>query len=1376
MEQERYTRQIEKKQREQREREIQKQEMKLKEINKKEMNSKEFRQILKQEKIKLEKMKAEKLKIMNPQKYKMKMIVQKDKITFHDSNQLNQQQKNILKSTTQANKGHNQAKNSINVNQEDSENNLIIWIFKFHKPFPSSLQRDKEEEDLEREAQLFEQEKKREQEERDKKMVEEYQKQQLEQQKFIEQTKKEMQKKQQEEEEKQKKMQQELQRKKEQEEYEKQNKIVKEQEEKKIKEKMEKLEQAWEFRFHNYWELCANKEEDNYETSFKCGIKLYKLIGEFRKKCVQVAQEIIDELIFPEQFRKYKQLEQGDQYYNLKEKKEIGYVINNILYRVSYIETNENSQQQFLQLSQLTYNSKDVQDILLIQQQEVLKEIQKTIYNVYPYKMISHEFRTLEILSDVLFLLRKEQNYNLKVPLSCTVEYMGFKILCISIPPLEDSYQSLVQGLRPNGLFKINENLKDKLQILSGVLNLRSFQYLQNNEENQVEKLEIQLSFFTEIHAGKESVWNELIKLDFDEEDDLLKKEDKRKKKKKKKKKNSDQQQLPEFYYLTKVAHIFPLDVDIQSKDKSPLFSLRLRPEYVSDYLDHTLSNGAFLNPSNTNESQFDDIQCANAGQKLRKEVITKFVNELDRLEIVPIDSHSLSQAFHNAGINIRLLGQVCQNSEMPHVQEICKVEMIARSFKKIFRAQLSEFVFKGFRQMNDILFYNISAESERDKRKLPRSGPNLTQIHKSPILQKLKEDSNKLCIEALNLLFGNTDNTKDFWNQILLPQIKIDFEYDFGKFPVKITPGGIIHSILYHTRIQIQNIGPHIKLFECATPFKINDIEKIKTISKTYKFRSLNLRKLGDQYQMYKQKQEKRSAYIELALKCLNIKLSIEKALDTANYQPPGPTVETFILAEIADLHLEEDQYTQVVFKGKKILEMLPSYHAESIKCLRSVMKANDIKNKTHDTLEAYDNSMKNLDYHWGSSHPLHAGVQCVMAGYHIKRKQFQDALNLLNNSLICCIRILGSNHIQTAEVYQDIAMVYYQSRKRQESLKYLLKALKVYETEKGVQSSKCANILHEIGRIHQRMGNSNEALKMFGQAMKIFQLDETKNKSKVIQCAYYCCMASTTLKLEDEIIFYAEAIWRLTENYSDEKNYQYIEYIIQQVIICCLVNLQQEYKTYLFKILLACKDDKDQIQKLYKEEPKQPNKASLLDFKNKRLSEIDFQDAGIWIFQNQKKEKAKLAQGNRQQTMLKSILKKSSVYLKKNTQMGSSISSAQNMMQDSDSDKNDMNSSINSHYSQNSPNKRKKIAWKEAEEENKGLFTKGLRNDDDEKKEVIEEIMSYLRGFKTILKGINNMVYTFLGRFELLYYETYFYTAFNNMLNNLEDESFLD
>lgn len=45
----------------------------------------------------------------------------------------------------------------------------------------------------------------------------------------------------------------------------------------------------------------------------------------------------------------------------------------------------------------------------------------------------------------------------------------------------------------------------------------------------------------------------------------------------------------------------------------------------------------------------------------------------------------------------------------------------------------------------------------------------------------------------------------------------------------------------------------------------------------------------------------------------------------------------------------------------------MLPSYHAESIKCLRSVMKANDIKNKTHDTLEAYDNSMKNLDYHWG-------------------------------------------------------------------------------------------------------------------------------------------------------------------------------------------------------------------------------------------------------------------------------------------------------------------------------------------------------------------------------------------------------------------------
>lgn len=96
-------------------------------------------------------------------------------------------------------------------------------------------------------------------------------------------------------------------------------------------------------------------------------------------------------------------------------------------------------------------------------------------------------------------------------------------------------------------------------------------------------------------------MWEELTRLEQVEDD----KEDKKKKKKKKQtnKKKKLQNLEPDYFYLLKTSHIFPLDIDISSKCKSPLFSQRLRPEFVSDYLSYPLSNGAFINPYNTNES-----------------------------------------------------------------------------------------------------------------------------------------------------------------------------------------------------------------------------------------------------------------------------------------------------------------------------------------------------------------------------------------------------------------------------------------------------------------------------------------------------------------------------------------------------------------------------------------------------------------------------------------------------------------------------------------------------------------------------------------------------------------------------------------------------
>lgn len=44
---------------------------------------------------------------------------------------------------------------------------------------------------------------------------------------------------------------------------------------------------------------------DNIEEDFKISINLFKLMGEFREKCVKNATKLIEELIFPPKIRQH---------------------------------------------------------------------------------------------------------------------------------------------------------------------------------------------------------------------------------------------------------------------------------------------------------------------------------------------------------------------------------------------------------------------------------------------------------------------------------------------------------------------------------------------------------------------------------------------------------------------------------------------------------------------------------------------------------------------------------------------------------------------------------------------------------------------------------------------------------------------------------------------------------------------------------------------------------------------------------------------------------------------------------------------------------------------------------------------------------------
>ncbi len=66
------------------------------------------------------------------------------------------------------------------------------------------------------------------------------------------------------------------------------------------------------------------------------------------------------------------------------------------------------------------------------------------------------------------------------------------------------------------------------------------------------------------------------------------------------------------------------------------------------------------------------------------------FTKTLDNLYHIPLDSEQLTDIFHRNGINMFCLGKVAEITSVPHIRELCIIEMIARICKRFIQQLLS--------------------------------------------------------------------------------------------------------------------------------------------------------------------------------------------------------------------------------------------------------------------------------------------------------------------------------------------------------------------------------------------------------------------------------------------------------------------------------------------------------------------------------------------------------------------------------------------------------------------------------------------------------------------------------------------------------------
>lgn len=115
------------------------------------------------------------------------------------------------------------------------------------------------------------------------------------------------------------------------------------------------------------------------------------------------------------------------------------------------------------------------------------------------------------------------------------------------------------------------------------------------------------------------------------------------------------------------------------------------------------------------------------------------------------IDSVSISEIFHKAGVNLRFLGKVAKLTKMPHVKDICEAEMVARASKVIINQQITEF----FLNKNKVKNYDTDSQFTQNQ-----SADQKNKFMMQKLLEEKKQKIQEFYVDMLNFMFSNSYET----------------------------------------------------------------------------------------------------------------------------------------------------------------------------------------------------------------------------------------------------------------------------------------------------------------------------------------------------------------------------------------------------------------------------------------------------------------------------------------------------------------------------------------------------------------------------------------------------------------------------------------
>jgi len=889
---------------------------------------------------------------------------------------------------------------------------------------------------------------------------------------------------------------------------------------------------AWDLKFQKYWGMILTS--DNNEETIKYSEYLIDHIGKFRRTATFYIQLIVNELHKPLEKRLLRPLVNLNKVCKLlsfAEESPTIYLINNLIIKI-------------------TPKSGDLP------------------------KMYAKEFLSLDYMIDILFALAKSSSdCNLRVPLSCLVDYKGFRAIVYALIPLNEA-GSPVLGLDEKGMY-YNVNTQGILKQLSNIaqaLNLREHTFFykgttepvkvslspliqiykrDNDKKMHIEDDEDEVRFFL-LEKRREMDFH-IYELDYDED----------------------------VYYLLKIFEIFPLDCGNELTCMG-----NLRPEFVYRY-NKPLRSDCFK-PQIEVLSKFVERSSENlnelleAKQVLLNEVVPKVTELLDSLKVVPIDSITLTKVFHVEGLNMRYLGEVAKATSLTQVRDLCITEMVARTLKNILNEELPEKITKI--AQTPALYYEISYQN-KNYTELAEDCKRYKDTHNNYVMvptaeremydELLKDPVHGYLLEIvydfLNMAFGKDQDNEEFWEQIVFPKAAFAFNYPWSELKkAKLNLNAIFFSFAFHFGIELKK-NVKFELGKVEKPFS-NQIKDLVGKSKVYKLRNMPYIKTAEKYKDYRNEGNN-----ELALESLRMKMLATKYLDDE--------VDKIALAEIAEILLQERATEKAIEKVLEGVRLVNPYHAESIRFFCILMCAYYQSNQISEADDSCFKAINALDFHWGVFHTLHITIYSILARLIIKYKEnYSEVQNLYKACLVSCNRVLGPNHPCTADVYMDIGRLWLKMGNKDEAMENIEKAYLVYEVSIETSIDKNYELLGSsaflLGTITESKRRYKEALGYAEKAADIYGFLYGPSNKLYIESLWLLIKICFAMNMTKAVL---ENCKKLLENLNkDEEMKKMKANSVASIILISTKNLSTENKRKLFKLTQELIPDNENIHKL--------------------------------------------------------------------------------------------------------------------------------------------------------------------------------------------------